>query len=178
MIRYAKQRDATSCGPVALVNVLKWAGTDTTLSEVKGLRKVLGTQRKPEGTSTHQMDYLLRAYEDFKVYELITAKERPTLKWLDKHLDAERIAVIGYYWKRNKHTLEVSFNDKHLIGSPMGGHYCLVTEKQDNRYICINDSRVKSVVLRNSRHIDAYLNSTRDSIGQQEFAMTWILEKT
>jgi hypothetical protein len=58
MPRYVKQRDEFRCGPVAIVNVLKWMGCDATAKLIPGLCKELRVT-KDYGTSESDLERAL-----------------------------------------------------------------------------------------------------------------------
>ena len=89
-IRFCKQRDQYSCGAVAVLNVLKWAGCKVTYSNLPALRKLCKCNQ-PNGTKKQDLESALKALGiRFKRYT------RPTLKMMDTHLDGGGIVLLNY----------------------------------------------------------------------------------
>ena len=121
MARYVKQKDMYSCGPVVIMNVLKWAGVKFSYQEKIGvLREVCGC--KPgRGTSHPNLDQALR----WAVWEVegklrIRRVRRPKLCQIEKHLGSGGVVVLNYAWKR------ADKGDRHytlLTGVSRSGQY-------------------------------------------------------
>jgi hypothetical protein len=88
MPRYIKQRDATSCGPVALINVLKWMGMSVSYSFIDIARHMCNWDRE-NGTYRSGMFSALQKFQInfYPVYN-------PTTSQIDEHIDNKGIVVI------------------------------------------------------------------------------------
>jgi len=112
MPRYIRQRDNYSCGPVALLNALKWAGATkgTSYETVPSWRDACRTTRR-RGTSFTDL------FRAARMLPLIGArKARPKVKLADinAHLRHGGAVILG------------------SVSEPMGGfHWFLVTGKID-----------------------------------------------
>lgn len=102
MARYVKQRDKYSCGPAAIMNVLKWAGVKFSYREkIEVLQEVCGC--KPgRGTMHQNFDQALR----WAVWEVedalrIRRVRRPKLCQIEKHLKMGGAVVLNYAWERD-----------------------------------------------------------------------------
>lgn len=83
MPRYVRQRDLISCGPLAILNALKWAGIRATVGrDYKRLRRLTGVTAS-YGTTSFDMDRVL-----FKTRGLMVRRARKnTMRELQKHLE-------------------------------------------------------------------------------------------
>ncbi len=100
MARYLKQRDGYSCGPVAIMNVVKWAGlTFSYKNEIKFFQSICGC-RPVFGTNHSNFEKALytiaREVEGLKVKRVY----KPKLWQIEDHLGAGGIIILNYYWKR------------------------------------------------------------------------------
>ena len=115
MTRYVKQKDQVSCGPVAILNVLKWAGHKFTSKDLHLLSVLL---RKEDGTEVVRISRFLSAAFYTRRYSRITLKE------LDRILSNDQITLVAY-WQRDK---KANYH----------GHYVLIENKTKTGYWCIN----------------------------------------
>lgn len=96
MPRYIKQRDKYSCGPIALMNALKWAGATkiSSYTMLPSWRNICRTKRI-EGTSFTD---LFRAAKTAKMFIPICvkkAKPRVKLADIDAHLRHGGAVILG-----------------------------------------------------------------------------------
>jgi len=113
MPRYIRQRDNYSCGPVALMNAIKWTGvTKTTSYAMLPSWRLICRTRKVEGTSFSD---LFRAVKIARLFApLFVKKAKPKVKLgdIDAHLKHGGAVILG------------------SVSEPMGGfHWFLITEK-------------------------------------------------
>ena len=111
-IRYIHQQDEYSCGPVALANILKWAGHKATLASLPALRKLCKCHPKT-GTNKEDLEVALKAL-GIKFRRDIG----PTLKEIDQHIDGGGVLLINY-----------------CIAI---GHYALCIGRQKKTYTLVN----------------------------------------
>jgi len=92
MPRYIeKQPHKASCGPVAVINALKWLGKPATYRTHLKKCKKLGYPTNPAGTSRRLLSRFLRY---FKIkYKRVT---RPTLNDITKELDKGNAIILLY----------------------------------------------------------------------------------
>jgi hypothetical protein len=149
MPRYIRQRDNYSCGPVALLNALKWAGRTkgTSYDTLPSWRSACGTTRKL-GTSFIN---LFRAAKMLPVLGTRKAKPRVRLADIDAHLKHGGAVILG------------------SVSEPMGGfHWFLITEKLalacEPSYMVVNFDRrttrrlVSAKTIRRSMRLAAKRN--------------------
>ena len=102
MARYVKQRNKYSCGPAAIMNVLKWAGVEFSYREKIGVLQEVCGCRPGRGTSHRNLDQALR----WAVWEVegklrIRRVRRPKLCQIEKHLKMGGVVVLNYAWERD-----------------------------------------------------------------------------
>lgn len=109
-IRYVKQRDSYSCGPVAIINILKWLGVEKVTYKLLPFAQII-CNCSTDGT--HDIDI-----EKAMKYLEITKKRKisPSIKEVDKHLISGGIILISYV---------TIFDD---------GHFSLCVGKHDGKH--------------------------------------------
>jgi hypothetical protein len=153
-MKYLKQNDKYSCGPVALINALKWAG------EVKNggaLRKRLIAACKckpPRGCYTDDFE---QALTDLNTFDF-QRKEFPELEDLDNHLDRGGAVLL-----RTRHD--------------RGGHYFLCTRRTPKMYEVINWKKMRTVCKISRNTMEDCLNFTDGGPGCLFFAVAWMIKK-
>ncbi len=119
MIRFVKQRDQYRCGPIAILNALKWAGARVSSSDyLDYLTELSVCGPSPRGTWHKTFDRALRvAGEDFYSTRRIYY---PTLGEIESHLQDGGAIVLNYYWRIDKEKVS-SRHFQFLVGiSPSG----------------------------------------------------------
>lgn len=152
--RFIKQRDTFSCGPVAMINLYKWAGFPFTYKDVKPMQKVLGTG-KPSGvtglcgTFSHVIEKELENCDliDYKRYYY--GSSPGAYKKMEKHLDDGGCCIINVYWNNG------------------GGHYFLVIAHTKNKYVTVNYAEGRNTVMFvDKKQLQKYMkNSNWDAEG-------------
>ena len=115
MPRFIKQRDEYSCGPVAIVNALKWAGIKATYAHVKKYKRICKTE-EDMGTTLFAIHETLAATKVFKIVRLYN----PPIKRIDEHIDGGGAVLFG----STKIKTEESYE----------GHYALIVSRSQKRY--------------------------------------------
>jgi len=90
MTRYIRQRDEYSCGPVAIVNAMKWLGFHTTAADLPRLKEECYTE---VGSGTWPPDLNRAICRNISRARWIKS---PTLPQLDHYLSLGRAAILGY----------------------------------------------------------------------------------
>jgi len=107
MPRYARQRNRYSCGPIAIINALKWAGKPASLAKYfdrfrrwckcgyyeRQIRQYVGTHRRNFDAALRRAGRNL-----FRVRYLA----QPRLEQIDRHLEAGGAVILNYYWRDRK----------------------------------------------------------------------------
>jgi hypothetical protein len=111
MARYTKQRDKFSCGPVAVHNLLIWAGVKVEFKVSIPLLIKMCKCIPIDGTSTSKLSKIVKKIgRDTMAYKCIETHE-PTMVEIEKHMH-EGGAILGQY--------TYTHNGKR------GGHYYLL----------------------------------------------------
>lgn len=120
-IRFAQQRDNSSCGLIALANARKWLGVPTNSRAFNAkMRKVLGTYGKSVGVHHYQI-YWLIAKDKHLCNSWYTTLIHPTIGQIDKLLSHGMSAILAVEWPHVNY-----------------GHYTLVIKKTGSTYYCAN----------------------------------------
>jgi len=133
MARYLKQRDGYSCGPVAIMNVVKWAGlTFSYKNEIKFFQSICGCE-PVFGTNHPNFDKALRTIageiEGLKVRRV----QSPKLWQIEDHLGAGGIIILNYHWRK---------------ADKQARHFMLLDRVSDSgkSFLTINDYRIGPAV--------------------------------
>lgn len=96
MPRYTKQRDRYSCGPIVILNSLRWAGEPASYERLSRLRTLCDTI-PGQGTRHAPFDRALRMMgrDIFSVRRVY----RPKLRAIERHLRKGGAIVINYKWR-------------------------------------------------------------------------------
>ena len=91
---FTKQRDRYSCGPVAILNALRWAGMDARYEDYIDILRIVCQCEVGEGTNPADFDKALRflATAIFRVRRV----HRPRLGDIERHLREDGAVVINY----------------------------------------------------------------------------------
>lgn len=120
-MRFIRQRDQYSCGPIAILNALKWTGISITYrSHFKKIKTLCKTTMN-WGTTPENITKVLLDYSEHLNFEI---KELVTLKSIDKHLKAGG-ALILEYW----------FNEDGIYD----GHYVFIFQRDGHDFITVNN---------------------------------------
>lgn len=100
-MRYCKQRDNFSCGPVAILNALIWSGIKLSYKYTKGIGYMCNCE-PIQGTHPILFGQTLQKFEkDFGLFK-VKKVYRPKLKQIEKHLKRGEIVIINYKIGINK----------------------------------------------------------------------------
>jgi len=121
-MRYIKQKDTYSCGPIALINAMKWAGFNYTYKDLKRMQRLCKC-KYPNGTHWRDMTNAIR---DMSKLMTTTRKNWPLILDIIKHLEKDGVVILAY--KRDP---------KHV------GHYILITDydKEKQEFKVVNAGR-------------------------------------
>ena len=136
MVRYIKQRDHTSCGPVAVINILKWLGYKVSYdSFIHSARYLCGHEPGPEGGTN------ITGVE--KALKHLGVKKRrvknPSLDDIDRHIDSGGIVLLEYV---------APYKNEFLNKGE--GHFSICIGRTAKTYILVNDG-TKNTIGRRSR---------------------------
>ena len=119
-MRYVKQKDQYSCGPIAIMNALKWAGLQTTYKTHFHRIRTLFKTTMSWGTTIDNMTATLLKHGRYLSF---TTKSLVTLKEIDRHL-AQGGAVILKYWFKES--------------AGYDGHYVFLFREEGHDFIAVN----------------------------------------
>jgi hypothetical protein len=154
-MRYLKQQDQYSCGPVAIANAMKWYGSK---ERAKDLRKrFIPICKCMSDIGTH-IPYFEEGIVKAK-FHLIDRIERPKIKDLDEYLSKGWIAIL-----RVRHEV-------------YGGHLFICTRQTPKMYEVVNYRRrckTVSKILKSTmkNHLDVVDKCT----GSVHYSVAWFIE--
>jgi len=149
MVRYVKQKDYTSCGPVALINIMKWLGCNTTYDNFIDTARILCCHEPGVDGGTHIWD-MEKALKKLGIKK--KRKKNPTLEDIDKHLDSGGIVLLEYYAPYKNQLLDIG-----------DGHFCLCIGRTKKMYILVNDGTKKTVGKRSKMSMKIVLYGGEDN---------------
>ncbi len=92
-MRYCNQREKYSCGPVAILNALKWAGLKKTYKDVKEIEK--GCPPDDYRIGGINPNNFTRLFYKYGEHLIIRYRKNINIGELDKHLEMGHAAVIN-----------------------------------------------------------------------------------
>lgn len=116
--RWIRQKNGSSCGPVALLNLLKWLGRDVSYDKDFSYWKERCCCDR-HGTPLDAFLNALHSIDGIGVQPRI----RPSVEVIDSALQRGRIAVM-----------KSAFN----FDGEVEGHFFLVTERTNKSFYCVN----------------------------------------
>ena len=126
-MRFLRQRDQYSCGPVSVINALKWAGLPLSYRKhYKKIKKKCKTD-KGWGTYTHNITKTLGGFKEiwFETVPLITYRQ------LKDHLMNGGAAILEYWYREDDGSYD--------------GHYAFVYMTHDLEFVVVNDMWTETV---------------------------------
>ena len=162
MIRYLRQKEKGTCGPVAIINALKWAGIKATEKTHKKKIKQLTSHnmrhgRGFKGCFPYDVNYALSCYKSIYACCNHTGQPNTKLSKIDKHLDYGGSLLIRYFWK------------------PGHGHYTFCIGRTSKTYLLVNDSREKTIIRRSRKTMEKMLSTANYAFGAKEYPIVWFL---
>ena len=127
-MRYCKQRDRFSCGPVAIINALKFFGVKATYKDVPKYRKLTNC-RRPHGVKRKYINKPLQNI--FKCTKI----NNPTMRQLDDFLKKGYPIILSHLIRKNAKTW---------------GHFIFIPRRERDGFVLINEykNRTKDFVSR------------------------------
>lgn len=122
--RYVKQNDDYSCGPIAIINALKWIGRKASYGSLKRIQKACHCDE--DGSSEWNLLRCLR-----KMGIDVRILHNPRAMDLDLLLEQGKSMIVSYYFKNN------GYWNGHK--GYLDGHYVFVSRKTKRRYVVHND---------------------------------------
>lgn len=156
--RYIKQRDHHSCGPVALLNALKWAGYKVSYN--KHFRSIYRSCKCSDtGTFDCDFDSAIRRYRHLIVMPEDGPFEQPYIGLIDEHLDNGGAVVFSYIYKSCR---------------GMDSHLSLCIGRSGKTYMFVNDSEFKPTICKRKRKtVVKMLKFKDDGVG----SFVWFIER-
>ncbi len=192
MIRYTKQRDRLSCGPTAILNALKWAGTGATYKEEgRQLIKDCRIHSKDcdlfgiRGVIPFTLDAILERKWICKHLHVKYCWSGPTIELLNNHLLSGGAAIIRYWLKHHFPLIGPSAISKdmewtHHYAQTSCGHYVFCPGFCGKKYIIINDvvnNDLQTVCHITKRRMHRILCNKGRGFGTVENCIVWLLVK-
>jgi len=161
MVRYVKQKDDTSCGPIALINTLKWLGYKVSYDFIHVARYLCKWDGKNSedgaGTTDKNLDSALKYFKIKK-----KRKVQPKLKEIDDHLDSGGAVIISYYNTYSMPGFKIDL-----------GHYALCIGRTSQTYMMVNDICKKA---KNKRYKDTMKAILRNEVDGDKCSV-WLISK-
>ena len=152
MIRYLRQRDNYNCGPVAIINALKFFGERATQKDISRIAKIVNC-KSPHGTSPKNMNKGINKI--FKCEKM----EDPTMRDIDQILLNGNPVILNYLIQEN---------------GERWGHYIFIPRRETDGFIIINENKNRTVDLVNRTTISKWLKLKKNKI--HTYPRIWILK--
>ncbi len=119
MSRYVRQRDQFRCGPIAILNALKWAGSDATAELLPRLSRE--TKCDPHYPGTWKTDLAMTLRKRGKKYFSVRQDGHPSMKKIEKCLRRGESVLICFLCPGSR----AKYGE-------WGGHYSLIVGVSDS----------------------------------------------
>jgi len=93
-----KQRDKYSCGPIAILNALRWADLDTPYEDWFDMLSAVCECGWPDVTLHRRFERALR--EIGRNFCSMRRKFRPSIKEIEDHIYGGGAVILNYKWRR------------------------------------------------------------------------------
>jgi hypothetical protein len=162
MTRYLRQRDTYSCGPIAILNALKWAGASKTGKSIRTLRKDAKCNY-PDGTYSVDFNRALRK----------KGKRFFSTKWVASSLTK----VVAQLRAGNAVLLSFTLSDWYRLDGDRAAHYALLlpTSKNEKKFRVVNLWRSETVCVIQRRKLREMLKRRKSGSGW--YPRVWYLKK-
>lgn len=130
-MRYVKQRDSYSCGPIALLNILKWSGLRKTYKDLPILQKECKCNN---GTWPEDLQKAVKKYSNLKSF----SRRKPSILKIDQHLKRHGAVILVCYWSDE-------------WDEEIEGHFITIVGCKDKEYVCLNSHITKTAISYISR---------------------------
>lgn len=137
MTRYISQRDKYNCGPIAVMNALKWAGENITYDELEQFKVLCKCNRHTGGTEWAKLTTAVRKQQSIILSEVIN---KPSIKQIDNWLNKGNIVIVGYYWWKKPYDRKINQYATRKDGGWLG-HFVMISEKFYGIYTMHNFGR-------------------------------------
>lgn len=157
MIRYIKQRDKYNCGPVAVLNALKWAGKKVTYaSDFKKIKEACKSGKKNGTYVTALTDALIK----YKLIRRRDYKSPATTKDIDTWLKKGNAVIVRYGWWKKSERKKVNQYATRLKKGKWIGHYVLISGHYVNSKWYVIHNVGRSWTVWSKRKLRHYLSNT------------------
>lgn len=158
MTRYTKQYHTATCGPVALLNIAKWAGLNVThKKDLLYYRKLCNQSDTSSGVNAIVIN---NALQELKFVKISKPREKPTLKFINDELAKNKILLLN-----------VNFSKTH-------GHYTLCIGRTKDTYTCINMYTNRPALYKISgKNLSKCLKQTIRMLGVKGYSIAWPISK-
>ncbi len=161
-IRYVGQRDKSSCGPIAILNILKWAGKKISAKKnINIIRDMCKCGMYGNlGTRPSRLDIVINNIKSIKVKR---TKHFAKMGEVNKHIDSGGACVMRIVWSDRKKTQ---------------GHYTLCVGRNKRGYKMVNlYSDRKTLCYANKKQMKEMLyNSVLDFNGRAD-PIVWFIKR-
>jgi len=153
-VKYSYQRDSYSCGPIALYNIMKWAGQKVSLKE---LIEVCGgrDEIKKIGTDVSVFNNVLLELPGIEVYGVWY---QAGLNLINNHLKTGGIVALSYL-------------------TDECGHYALIVGRTKKCYLVVNAYENRAVSAIPRRIVRKMLDVDDFCLGMYTCSVEWFIGK-
>lgn len=116
--RWIAQRNLYSCGPIAILNTLKWIGYPVSYKNgyEHWMKKCRCTN---DGTHQHRFQNCLNERKN----ATITSKQLPTINAIEEAISHDAVVIM---------------KSSYLLEKKIEGHFFIISEMTDNMFFCVN----------------------------------------
>ena len=157
-MRYLSQHDQYSCGPVALMNILRWIGLDIHYrNEIEWFQEITHCREDGilMGTTFGDMTRALKKFKNLLTYHYL---KHPKMLDLILNLALGRVVILSY---------RIQPKCKRAIP----GHYIVIIEKKGEKYLCLNTFNGKAKRWIPEKEVERFFEISR------QYPVMWVINK-
>lgn len=118
-IRFFKQREETTCGPILFMNLLRWAGQKVSIRELPHIKWACGWTKERGTPGFHFLSLL----DQSRAFCQIKCIYQPTIERIDQALQPGQAVVV---------------RSRYVLKGKKIGHVFLVTDRTEKSFFCVN----------------------------------------
>lgn len=135
MTKYVKQKDKYNCGPVAILNIAKWAGEKTSYKKEWKHLKTVCKSIPPFGTDSKDLSSAIKKRLGKYFYEHM---ESPTLSKINLCLDDGGAVIVKFSWWSKGEEIDLNQYAYYIKPASWTGHYVAIIGRTKNGYLTCN----------------------------------------
>lgn len=161
-VKYLRQKDSSSCGPIAVINAMKWLGYNVTSDFIPFCKWLCLCKDSIKTSGGTRQEDLHNAIKFLELKNTLIKHSGKNIKKINDHLDANGSVLLIYSFYEGK---ERDPDSKNV-------HAALIIKKSKRYYTIVNDSVSDTVCKRSIKKVT---KAIMDDEGCQYY--TWLIQQ-